>query len=128
MIEVASTLFVENPITGRFQGVPNVAASQANQQGQEKARVDENDAKLHQVPAVPKLDGDTPAKPTALNIPPSASTKARKSEDFFHRSEEWEVVSMEYRNFAFVKRMVFLLFQASHTTHKHHPIYTNTYI
>ncbi|RYH29659.1 hypothetical protein EON65_07740 [archaeon] len=59
------------------------------------------------------LDKEYPeVGPKAILIPPTP-LKVTTDEEADQNSHEWTLVTMEYRNFAFIRRLGFLFFQVS---------------
>lgn len=101
-------------MTGSFVPVhsdnPNAATqNKANEQMQA-----EDEEQLENTPLIPKLDQNDlgTGKEKVLAVPPVP--KLRNMDDVNgNGNDEWTNVRMEYRNFSFVKRAAFLIFQVS---------------
>lgn len=113
-------LWVENPITGSFVPIDaHVAGSkkpmiQATKRNDKANTVSDEDKNLENYPLIPRLDGDdvgTGAE-KILFVPPPAPRL--KDINDVYGADQWTKVTMEYRNFAFVKRCSFLIFQVFH--------------
>ncbi len=73
---------------------------------------DEHDNILENTPLIPKLDtadlGQEEGAKTLFVPPPAPVLNDINST---YQADPWTLVTMEYRNFAFVKRCIFLIFQ-----------------
>lgn len=127
---VSNVLFVENPMTGQFVPVDtNKASLLANVKNTAVGNTpfkEEND-KMENTPLIPKLTEDDIGNPKAksLLLPPISLLGARMvkkndginndnnkiSDNLESIDDDWTFISMEYRSFSFVKRLVFLVFQ-----------------
>lgn len=85
------------------------------QKMQNQAQVDEDDKQLEDAPLIPRLTANEALDHSTklVSLPPRPKNTAKRlAEDIeIERGEEWAMIIMEYRNFAFVKRLTFLLFQ-----------------
>ncbi len=121
---VSNTLWMENPVTGGFVPVhtegpanaKNIGAagggggSSGGKNHPEQMPI-EDEEQLENTPLIPKLDKHElgTGKEKVLSVPPVP--KLRNIDDVHQNTDEWTNVRMEYRNFAFVKRSAFLIFQ-----------------
>lgn len=113
----SSTLWVENPITGSFvqvnthKAVTKAIMQTTTKKSAEKTQqLSDEDKHLENSPLIPKLDEEDigTGNEKTLYVPPSAP---KLNINDAYGTDQWTQVTMEYRNFAFVKRCVFLIFQ-----------------
>jgi hypothetical protein len=117
---------VENSATGMFIPVrkrTNATETIMNQKSSTTA-VEDEDKGLENVPLLPKInlddnnnkEGEDETLLIPPNPPPTQSYTALQPQR--NKNEEWTVISMEYQNFNFMKRLFFLFFQVSfHASH-----------
>lgn len=108
-------LFIENPVTGQFQVSEGVKDLRDAQKRQDQAKVDEDDKLLEGVNGLVELspEEELDFRTKMMALPPRPRPREKPIEETAQENltEEWHTVTMEYRNFAFVKRMIFLIFQ-----------------
>lgn len=88
------------------------------QKRQEQAKVDADDKQLDAVHALVQLapEEELALHTKLMSLPPKPTRPIREKaiEDTLQDSLDWQTVVMEYRNFAFVKRMIFFIFQVAY--------------
>eukprot|EP00981_Chlorochromonas_danica_P001097 scaffold247_cov172-Ochromonas_danica.AAC.12 len=113
-LPISNTIFVENAVTGTFSALSTGPSHATREKAVSKGMKDEN--KL--LENVPKGSGDgsndypelgkkallVPPFPMRISVSEADEMQARKT-------DEWTLVTMEYRNFAFMRRLGFLIFQ-----------------
>lgn len=108
-------LFIENPVTGQFQVSEGVKDLRDAQKRQDQAKVDEDDKLLEGANGLVELspEEELDFRTKMMALPPRPRPREKPIEEAAQENlaEEWHTVTMEYRNFAFVKRMIFLIFQ-----------------
>lgn len=106
---------MENPVSGTFSAVTTGAAAQALSSNLDRSHLDDENRKLENAPKQGD-GGDYPelGKKALLAPPNPVKVSANDAEDMQARkADEWALVTMEYRNFAFIRRLGFLVFQVS---------------
>ena len=111
-----ASLWVENPVNGNFLPVEEqkqIGGSTSNKLTEQKQRKSDEDNNLENSPLIPKLTdedvGDESEK--MLLVPPVAPILRDINQ--VYQPDEWTQVTITYRNFAFVKRCAFLIFQVT---------------
>jgi hypothetical protein len=113
-------LWVENSATGMFLPVRKRASVTETILDQNAtSNVEDDDKRLENVSFLPKInltdDKHKPEEEETLLIPPHPpmNKAAQEQQSVSTRGDEWTVVTMEYQNFNFMKRLFFLFFQVN---------------
>jgi hypothetical protein len=112
-------LWTEDPATGIFIPVKkrSAADSLVSQHNSAEQTVEADDKQLENVPFFSKINLNDDSNADNENEmlfpprPPVNSAQQNELDQRIGRSDDWIVVTMEYQNFSFLKRMAFVFFQ-----------------